>query len=103
MQRAELEEARQREANETALLAIGPRKKLKTSVNQPINSSLNNLFTNSSSNALASTLPFSNNIPKTPVSVNKLHNKIYNTDNNNQFCRSFFFYSATSFKTCEYS
>lgn len=29
MQRAEMEEARQREANETALLAIGPRKKLK--------------------------------------------------------------------------
>lgn len=31
MQRAEQEEVRQREANETALLAIGPRKKLKTS------------------------------------------------------------------------
>lgn len=30
MQRAEQEEVRQREANETALLAIGPRKKLKT-------------------------------------------------------------------------
>ena len=29
MQRAEMEEARQREANETALLAIGPRKKMK--------------------------------------------------------------------------
>ena len=33
MQRAEMEEARQREANETALLAIGPRKKLKTGDN----------------------------------------------------------------------
>lgn len=32
MQRAEQEEVRQREANETALLAIGPRKKLKTSL-----------------------------------------------------------------------
>ena len=31
MQRAEQEEVRQREANQTALLAIGPRKKLKTS------------------------------------------------------------------------
>ncbi|KFM82651.1 Transcription initiation factor TFIID subunit 4, partial [Stegodyphus mimosarum] len=30
MQRAEIEEMRQREANMTALLAIGPRKKLKT-------------------------------------------------------------------------
>lgn len=30
MQRAEMEELRQREANVTALLAIGPRKKLKT-------------------------------------------------------------------------
>ena len=30
MQRAELEEMRQREANTTALLAIGPRKKAKT-------------------------------------------------------------------------
>ena len=69
MQRAELEEARQREANETALLAIGPRKKLKTSINQTLNSSLNNSFTNNSSiNVLgASALPFSNNMPKTPV------------------------------------
>lgn len=32
MQRAEQEEVRQREANETALLAIGPRKKLKSSL-----------------------------------------------------------------------
>lgn len=31
MQRAEQEEVRQREANETALLAIGPRKKMKLS------------------------------------------------------------------------
>lgn len=38
MQRAELEEARQREANETALLAIGPRKKMKTSANNASNS-----------------------------------------------------------------
>lgn len=33
MQRAELEEMRQREANTTALLAIGPRKKAKTDSN----------------------------------------------------------------------
>ncbi|XP_074599810.1 transcription initiation factor TFIID subunit 4-like isoform X2 [Brevipalpus obovatus] len=49
MQRAELEEARQREANETALLAIGPRKKLKT-FNNSSDSGLNNIFSNSSNN-----------------------------------------------------
>ncbi|XP_053204219.1 transcription initiation factor TFIID subunit 4B-like isoform X2 [Panonychus citri] len=48
MQRAELEEARQREANETALLAIGPRKKLKTT--NASDNSLNNSFINNSSN-----------------------------------------------------
>jgi transcription initiation factor TFIID subunit 4 len=50
MQRAELEEARQREANETALLAIGPRKKLKTGGAQSgLNSSGNHSFSSSSS------------------------------------------------------
>lgn len=39
MQRAEMEEMRQREANMTALLAIGPRKKLKTEGNSPGGSS----------------------------------------------------------------
>lgn len=59
MQRAELEEARQREANETALLAIGPRKKLKISHN-PTNS-VGNLSFNSSSNSVPlSLLSFSN-------------------------------------------
>lgn len=48
MQRAELEEARQREANETALLAIGPRKKMKTSFSS--DNSINNSFINNSSN-----------------------------------------------------
>lgn len=61
MQRAELEEARQREANETALLAIGPRKKLKISHN-PTGSAAGNLpFNNSSSNSMSlSLLSFSN-------------------------------------------
>lgn len=38
MQRAEQEEVRQREANETALLAIGPRKKIKSSIGSSISS-----------------------------------------------------------------
>lgn len=37
MQRAELEELRQREANTTALLAIGPRKKAKVDSNSSLN------------------------------------------------------------------
>lgn len=44
MQRAEQEEVRQREANETALLAIGPRKKLKSSAPSSIS-----MFSQSSS------------------------------------------------------
>ena len=59
MQRAELEEARQREANETALLAIGPRKKLKLSHNPT--GSASHLSFNSSSNSMPlSLLSFSN-------------------------------------------
>jgi hypothetical protein len=57
MQRAELEEARQREANETALLAIGPRKKLKLS-NGP-NASFSNQFNSSSSAGNLSSMGFS--------------------------------------------
>lgn len=59
MQRAELEEARQREANETALLAIGPRKKLKTS-NAPLTSVSTNSFNNSSNSTSLSLLSFAN-------------------------------------------
>lgn len=59
MQRAELEEARQREANETALLAIGPRKKLKISHN-PTNAGGNLSFNSSSNSVPLSLLSFSN-------------------------------------------
>ncbi|KAI1309381.1 Transcription initiation factor TFIID subunit 4 [Halotydeus destructor] len=47
MQRAEQEEVRQREANETALLAIGPRKKLKlSSPGTPMSSNSNSFSSN---------------------------------------------------------
>ncbi|RWS16950.1 Transcription initiation factor TFIID subunit 4-like protein [Dinothrombium tinctorium] len=58
MQRAELEEVRQREANETALLAIGPRKKLKVSQNSALNVN-SNAFNSNTSNHISSS-PFSN-------------------------------------------
>lgn len=47
MQRAEMEEARQREANETALLAIGPRKKMKSTGDNGITQSTSSLTVNS--------------------------------------------------------
>lgn len=67
MQRAEMEEARQREANETALLAIGPRKKLKTGDNGIAQSSsgLTN-HSNSFPNHFAS--PFASTGSSKPVS-----------------------------------
>lgn len=67
MQRAELEEARQREANETALQAIGPRKKLKTVNNMPDNSSSSYLFSTNHTNN--NQIFFSNNTSKTQVST----------------------------------
>jgi len=50
MQRAEQEEVRQREANETALLAIGPRKKMKTNQGSPSSSLSNSGTSNQFSN-----------------------------------------------------
>ena len=60
MQRQEMEDQRQREANETALLAIGnPKKRLKTSLNAttPSNSSP---FSSTSSNLGLNSSTFSN-------------------------------------------
>lgn len=67
MQRAEQEEVRQREANETALLAIGPRKKMKLS-NTPGSPSASNSQGSSSNNQLNSSFtPFGSTPSKTPV------------------------------------
>lgn len=71
MQRAELEEARQREANETALLAIGPRKKLKTT--NASDNSLNNSFINNSSNNSQGLSFFSSTPAKAQVNFNRLN------------------------------
>lgn len=78
MQRAELEEARQREANETALQAIGFRKKPRLDLNASTSSSSS--FNTSTTYPFASPFSFSSN--KTPVSVFQ----------NFRFC-SFRFYS----------
>lgn len=67
MQKAEMEEARQREANETALLAIGPRKKQKTS-HPTQNSSTNIPFNNNSSNSMSLSLLNFTNSSKQQVS-----------------------------------
>lgn len=67
MQRAELEEARQREANETALQAIGSRKKPRLDMNASFSST--GSFNTSSTNPFASPFSITNN--KTPVSVIK--------------------------------
>lgn len=64
MQRAELEEARQREANETALQAIGFRKKPRLDMNASTSSTSS--FNTSSTNPFAS--PFGMTSTKTPVS-----------------------------------
>lgn len=63
MQRAELEEARQREANETALQAIGFKKKPRLDFNP----SSSNSFNTSTSYPFASPFSFSSNKP--PVSI----------------------------------
>lgn len=56
MQRQEMEELRQREANETALQAIGnPKKRLKTSFNaMPNSTNSQSLFSSSSNSGLHS-------------------------------------------------
>ncbi|KAK0082687.1 hypothetical protein PV326_007076 [Microctonus aethiopoides] len=60
MQRAEMEELRQREANLTALQAIGPRKKPKLDTSSATNSP------GSSANANASTVGMNRQMPMRP-------------------------------------
>jgi len=68
MQRQEMEELRQREANETALQAIGnPKKRLKTSFNS-IAPSVSSSFASSSSSIGLNSSPFSNT-PLKPVII----------------------------------
>jgi hypothetical protein len=70
MQRQEMEELRQKEANETALQAIGnPKKRLKNSFNS-ITPSVSNTFGGSSSLTGLNSSPFSNT-PLKPVIVDQ--------------------------------
>ncbi|KAI4474100.1 hypothetical protein M0804_015018 [Polistes exclamans] len=57
MQRAEMEELRQREANLTALQAIGPRKKPKLDIGGPANSPGNNSNLNTSVTGMNRQMP----------------------------------------------
>jgi hypothetical protein len=72
MQRAEQEEIRQKEANETALLAIGPRKKQKTdgsfdvTASSGLSPSSSNTPANNNSNSSHNNSHFSNSIFSTP-------------------------------------
>ena len=67
MQRAEMEEARQREANETALMAIGPRKRMKLLNGMTSNSPFGGQFNSSTSGMGMSSLGFSSPNGKLPV------------------------------------
>ena len=68
MQRAEMEEARQREANETALLAIGPRKKMKsTTGDNGITQSTSSLTVNSNSLTNHFASPFASTGSSKPI------------------------------------